>query len=267
MTDGSNARFPAGLSLALLLAGAVAGCNQKNSADYRVVPRDQTGGAAAAGESGSAAAETSPAAISPATSPSGETSAEASNGKTPADKPAEGSPETATSGTSTTSPPAPNTAATTPPATANSGGSEPASDEPVRDPEFRREGPEEALRVSFDDIDMLRILKVEKVPADVMTRLPDWLRKLNGQKVRIRGFMYPAFEDTGLRGFTFVRDENCFYGQNANVFHFAEVTMRKGKTADYINGRPFDVVGVFRLGEEAERGQLYALDDAIVIVK
>lgn len=262
MTDGSNARFPAGLSLALLLAGAVAGCGQQNSADYRAVPRNQTSGTKDAATDGVAAA-----AVSPAASPPGVTASEASDGKVPADKPVEGTPGTVTSGTSTASPSAPNTAATAPAATADGGSSGSPGDEPVRDPEFRREGPEEALRVSFDDIDMLKILKVEKVPADVMTRLPDWLRKLNGQKVRIRGFMYPAFEDTGLRGFTFVRDENCFYGQNANVFHFAEVTMRKGKTADYINGRPFDVVGVFRLGEEAERGQLYALDDAIVIVK
>lgn len=262
MTDGSNARFSAGWSLALLLAGAVAGCDEQNSAEYRAVPRNQTGGVEAVAGNGAPSAE-----VSPVTSPSGEASAEASDETTPADKLVEGTPETATSGTSTTSPPASNPAATALPATANGGGTEPAAEEPVRDPEFRREGPEDALRVSFDDIDMLRILKVEKVPADVMTRLPDWLRKLNGQRVRMRGFMYPAFEDTGLRGFTFVRDENCFYGQNANVFHFAEVMMRKGKTADYINGRPFDVVGVFRLGEEAERGQLYALDDAIVIVK
>lgn len=262
MTDGSNARFPAGLSLVLLLAGALAGCDRQNSDDYQPVARNQTSGVEAAAGNGDASAE-----VSPAASPAGGTPAAVSEGPAPANTPVEGTPETATSGTSTASPSVPSPAATAPASPADGGGPEPVAEEPVRDPEFRREGPEDALRVSFDDIDMLRILKVEKVPADVMTRLPDWLRKLNGQRVRIRGFMYPAFEDTGLRGFTFVRDENCFYGQNANVFHFAEVTMRKGKTADYINGRPFDVVGLFRLGEEAERGQLYSLDDAIVIVK
>jgi|GEM_PF-3490569 len=263
MTDGSRTRFLAGYSLALLLAGVLAGCDQPVSSEYGAVPRNQTDGSEAAGAIGDPASEVG----STAASPSSEAASEASGGKIPADQPAEGTLEAATSGTSTGSSPAEKASVPTPASSANNGGVEPASEEPVRDPEFRREGPEEALRVSFDNIDMLRILKVEKVPADVMTRLPDWLRKLDGQKVRLRGFMYPAFEDTGLRGFTFVRDENCFYGQNANVFHFAEVTMRKGKTADYINGRPFDVVGVFRLGDEAERGQLYSLDDAIVIVK
>ena len=43
--------------------------------------------------------------------------------------------------------------------------------------------------------------------------------------------------------------------------------MRDGQTTDYIVDRPFDVVGVFHIGDVVSPGKLYTLDDAIVLKK
>lgn len=139
----------------------------------------------------------------------------------------------------------------------------------VKDRKFITEGPDGALRVSYDDFDLLKILNMEPVTSDAPELLPDWLRALDGKRVRVRGFMYPPFEETGLRGFVLARDNQiCCFGRNPKVYDLVEVTMRKGVTANYIQNRPFDVVGIFRIEPDLlddELFGLYKLEDAIVI--
>lgn len=266
----------AGLCGVMLLTALMAsGCNSSNRDDYKPLNGVATNSAsetsdkeASASASGTEAT-TAEAMNADVTQPGSATQAKTSDANPPAttasnnaeNKTPNAKPSETTATTTDSGAPAP---AEQPAASTEL---KPTPMEDARPPEFRREGPEDALRVSFDDIDMLMILKLEKMPDDVLKQMPQWLRDLEGKRLRMRGFMYPAFEETGLRGFTFVRDENCLFGRNSNVFHYAEVTMRKGKTADYINGRPFDVVGVFHLGDVPERGKLYSLDDAVVILK
>jgi hypothetical protein len=135
--------------------------------------------------------------------------------------------------------------------------------------EFRVEGPEGAIRVSYDDIDLLKVLNMEPVPANCVDYFPDWLRNLDGQRIRIRGFMYPPFETTGIRGFVLARDNQiCCFGRFPKRYDVIDVFMRRGVTTDYIQNRPFDVVGTFHIQPEDDDGelyQLYVIDDAIVI--
>lgn len=56
---------------------------------------------------------------------------------------------------------------------------------------FRKEGKEGLLRVSYDDIDLLKVLNMEPVTADAPDKMPSWLKELDGKRIRIRGFMYP----------------------------------------------------------------------------
>ena len=51
----------------------------------------------------------------------------------------------------------------------------------------------------------------------------------------------------------------------ALVYDLVDVFMRKGETTDYIQNRPFDVVGVFHIGDSIVPGELYSMDDAVVI--
>ncbi|MFG0333192.1 MAG: hypothetical protein ACF8TS_07510 [Maioricimonas sp. JB049] len=137
--------------------------------------------------------------------------------------------------------------------------------------EFQTEGPEGALRVSFDDLDLLKILNMEPVTADAPNLLPDWMRGLDGKRIRLRGFMYPPPLETDLPGFVLARDNQiCCFGRNPKPYDILPVQMRSGETTDYIQGRPFDVVGVFHLRPDIDDGdvyQLYEIDDAIVIDK
>lgn len=135
--------------------------------------------------------------------------------------------------------------------------------------EFQEVGPENAVRVSYDDIDLLKVLNMDPVPADCMKYFPDWLKNLDGKRIRLRGFMYPPFQETDLPFFVLARDNAiCCFGRDPKRYDVIDVTMRDGVTTDYIANRPFDVVGVFHIAPETSQGQLYQLyliDDAIVI--
>ena len=139
----------------------------------------------------------------------------------------------------------------------------------VPDKTFNHEGPENSLRVSYDDFDLLKILNMEPVPLDAVDHFPKWLATLDGKKVRVRGFMYPPFKEEGLEQFILARDNQiCCFGKNPKIYDLVYVSMRDGVTASYIQNRPFDVVGTFRIRPDAEDGEwfsLYQLEDSIVI--
>lgn len=134
---------------------------------------------------------------------------------------------------------------------------------------FKVEGPEEAIRVSFDDFDLLKVMNLDPVPADAPERLPKWLKALDGKRIRVRGFMYPPFQDTDIRGFVLARDNQiCCFGRTPKEYDLVDTFLRKGVTTNYIQNRPFDVVGVFRIKTEIEKyTAMYELEDAIVIEK
>ena len=134
---------------------------------------------------------------------------------------------------------------------------------------FEVEGPEEALRVSFDDLELRQLLNIEEIPVDVESHLPEWLKKLNGKTVRINGAMFPPPMESGLKIFLFTHHtELMHFGRRHHVDEKMGVRMREGVTADYISGRPFDVVGKFTIKSRVSDGKLhllYTIEDAVVI--
>ena len=113
---------------------------------------------------------------------------------------------------------------------------------------FRKIPESDCLSVTYDDIDLLKILNMEPVPADAPDHFPEWLRQLDGKRIRLRGFMFPAFVPTGIKTFGFARDNGiCCFVKQPKVYDMIEVRMAEGKTTDYIDGRPFDVEGTFRI--------------------
>ena len=124
------------------------------------------------------------------------------------------------------------------------------------------------VRVSFDDLDLLRVLNAEPVPADVADHLPDWLRDLDGEEVTLRGFMYPTYADP-VRAFILARDNQiCCFGRNPKPYDLVTVKLAEGEESRYIQNRPFDVVGTFRLDPRREDGawlRLYRIDGARVV--
>jgi hypothetical protein len=134
---------------------------------------------------------------------------------------------------------------------------------------FRRERGTEAVRVTYDDIDLLKVLNMEPVPVDADRHFPEWLKALDGRLVRIRGFMYPTFEATGLESFVLARDNGiCCFVRKPKIYDIISVAMAEGETTDYIDGRPFDVEGIFEIDPSAditELSGLFRIRDAKVL--
>ncbi|MCA9006061.1 MAG: hypothetical protein KDA70_12385 [Planctomycetaceae bacterium] len=141
----------------------------------------------------------------------------------------------------------------------------------VKNRSFRRTSPENALLVNYDDLDLLKVMNMEPVTPEAPELMPEWLKNLDGKRIRIRGFMYPPYQQTGNEYFQLARDNQiCCFGKNPKIYDLFPVIMREGVTADYILNRPFDVVGVFHINAESFDGALeriYTIDDAIVIDK
>ena len=99
--------------------------------------------------------------------------------------------------------------------------------------------------ISFDDI----AFEMEKGSAFTRDLLPERVLALAGQRVRIRGYILPSFQQTGLTQFVLVRDNmECCFGPGAALYDCIVVTMEPGRAADF-SVRPVAVTGTFRLNE------------------
>jgi hypothetical protein len=135
---------------------------------------------------------------------------------------------------------------------------------------FMTEGPEGALRIHFSDLDLLKLADVQVITPECVSVIPDSIKALEGQLVRLRGFMKNNLVSTEIPEFVFVKStEMCCFSPMGRVDHLAAVRLRAGTTTDYIELRPFDVQGRFRIEvRETDDGLvflLYHLDDAVII--
>ena len=105
---------------------------------------------------------------------------------------------------------------------------------------------------------------MQKGDAFTSELLPQQVTTLAGKPVRIRGYILPSFQQTGLTQFVLVRDnQECCFGHGAALHDCIVVRMRPGRTADYTI-RPVAVVGTFRIDElrapDGTHLAIYALD-------
>lgn len=108
--------------------------------------------------------------------------------------------------------------------------------------------PERTRDISFDD------LKFEMQKGDPFERslLTDKIEALEGKPIRIRGFILPSFQQSGLTQFVLVRDNmSCCFGPGAALYDCMIVEMKPGKTTDY-SLYPVAVEGVFSIREVAD---------------
>lgn len=99
--------------------------------------------------------------------------------------------------------------------------------------------------INFDD---LKFEIVKDAPfQDSM--LSDDVKKLVGQKVKLRGYILPAtlFKETNIDQFVLVRDnQECCFGPGAALFDCVIIEMLPGKTTDFVT-RPVTVEGRFKI--------------------
>src|SRR5688572_30046259 len=79
--------------------------------------------------------------------------------------------------------------------------------------------------------------------------LTNGIEKLDGQRVRIRGYMLPSFQQSGIKQFVLVRDNmECCFGPGAALYDCIIVEMQGEKTCDF-SVRPIAVEGAFTVRE------------------
>jgi hypothetical protein len=114
--------------------------------------------------------------------------------------------------------------------------------------------------ISFDDI-KLDIKKGDPFSRDL---LPTRVTALEKTPIRIRGYILPSFQQTGLTQFVLVRDNmECCFGPGAALYDCIVVRMAPGKTANF-SIRPVAVSGDFHLeelrGPDGRHLAIYAID-------
>ncbi len=114
--------------------------------------------------------------------------------------------------------------------------------------------------ITFDDIKF----EMEKGSDFSRDLLPKRVTALERERVRIRGYILPSFQQTGLTQFVLVRDNmECCFGPGAALYDCIVVRMAPGKTANF-SIRPVAVTGAFHLeelrGPDGRHLAIYALD-------
>jgi hypothetical protein len=99
--------------------------------------------------------------------------------------------------------------------------------------------------ITFDNVKF----NMQKDEAFKRSMITPAIEKLDRTPIRIRGYILPSFQQTGLTQFVLVRDNmECCFGPGAALYDCIVVEMIDGKTADFTT-RPVAVEGVFSIQE------------------
>jgi len=105
--------------------------------------------------------------------------------------------------------------------------------------------PDELSEISFDTI-KFDMDKEERFERSMLT---EQIEALVGRRVRIRGYIFPTSQQTGLTEFVLVRDNmECCFGPGAALYDCVFVEMNEGKSTDF-SVRPVAVEGTFTVNE------------------
>jgi hypothetical protein len=105
--------------------------------------------------------------------------------------------------------------------------------------------PQAVRDINFDTIKF----NIQKEQPFERSMLTPAIEKLQNMPVRIRGFILPSFQQTGLTQFVLVRDNmECCFGPGAALYDCIVVEMTPGKSTDFTT-HPVAVEGVFTIHE------------------
>ncbi|HWB10942.1 MAG TPA: DUF3299 domain-containing protein [Pirellulales bacterium] len=106
-------------------------------------------------------------------------------------------------------------------------------------------GAERTRDITFDDLKF----NIEKGDPFKSSLLTEKIESLEGKPIRIRGYILPSFQQSGLTQFVLVRDNlSCCFGPGAALYDCLIVEMKAGKSTDY-SLYPVAVDGIFSIRE------------------
>lgn len=99
--------------------------------------------------------------------------------------------------------------------------------------------------ITFDDLKF----EIEKGAPFLREMLTEKIEKMQGKRIKIRGYMLPSFQQKGIRQFVLVRDNmECCFGPGAALYDCVVIEMAPGKTTQF-TVRPISVEGIFKIKE------------------
>jgi hypothetical protein len=99
---------------------------------------------------------------------------------------------------------------------------------------------DETIAITFDDLQL--DMKEDTVFRSSM--LTDRVKQLDGQRVRIRGFIFPSiFQQNGITSFPLVKNTQCKFGPGGIAHHIIMIDLQPGLSTSY-TVRPIAVEGV-----------------------
>jgi hypothetical protein len=121
---------------------------------------------------------------------------------------------------------------------------------------YATEVPEGHDRISYAQLQPDPRIRGQLIPPNVT--------ELDGQKIFIKGFMYPGSRMDGIQEFVLCRDQgDCCFGGNPKLTDRIKVTLKNGKSVSLVN-RMVAVAGTFHVNPTAGRdgldGVYYTLD-------
>ena len=118
-----------------------------------------------------------------------------------------------------------------------------------------------AEEISFDDLNL-------QLQADAVFRpwmLSDRARELDGQRVRIAGYMLPHTKTEGIDSFVLLRNTECKFGPGGQADHLINVTLRDDVTTIFRTS-PIEVEGTIAVepyeGPDGNTWCIFNLNDA-----
>ena len=111
----------------------------------------------------------------------------------------------------------------------------------------KRNAPKETTpkEITFDDIKF----PMEKTDTFKRSMITPEIEALSDKLIRVRGYILPTFQQSGITQFVLVRDNlECCFGPGAALYDCVYVTMKAGKSAEF-STRPVVVQGDFKVEE------------------
>ena len=96
--------------------------------------------------------------------------------------------------------------------------------------------------IAFEDIEL-------PIQADIVFRpfmLTDRVKDLDGQRIRIDGYMLPDSKTKGIKQFVLLKNTECKFGPGGQADHLLNVEMVEGATAEFRDD-PITIEGVLTI--------------------